>query len=198
MDNLNLKEIIEQSVKNHNKTFAYVNTIEFYEKFAKSVSMIYQTLKSGGCIMSCGNGGSFSDAQHFTAELVVRFERDRNPLSSITLGSNFSNLTACSNDYSYDEIFKREYKAISKDNDVLIAISTSGRSKNIINLINYAIEKKRKFIFLTSDKFEKNLKGGVVINFPFTTTAAVQESHIFTLQLICKSIDDLIIGRESS
>ena len=148
--------------------------------------------------MSCGNGGSFSDAQHFTAELVVRFERDRNPLSSITLGSNFSNLSACSNDYSYEEIFKREYKAISKDNDVLIAISTSGRSKNIINLINYAIEKKRKFIFLTSDKFQKNLKGGVVINFPFTTTAAVQESHIFTLQLICKSIDDLIIGGESS
>ena len=115
---------------------------KFAKEFQDSLNMIYKSINSGGCIFTCGNGGSFSDAQHFTAELIVRYKKDRYPLSSLTLGCNVSNLTACSNDYKYDEVFKREYSALSKKEDTLIAISTSGNSKNIINIL-----KKLNLIF---------------------------------------------------
>ncbi len=198
MDNLNLEGIIEKSFKDHIETLSYVNSKQFYEKFANSIKTIYETLENGGCIFTCGNGGSFSDAQHFTAELVVKYKRDRSPLSSITLGSNFSNLSACANDYSFEEIFKREYMALSNDKDTLIAISTSGNSRNIRKIVDYANYLERSWILVTSDKIENKPEGGIVLDFPFTTTAAVQEAHIFTLQLICRSIDDLIIGVEKN
>jgi len=102
----------------------------------------------------------------------------------------------CSNDYSYEYIFEREYKALSKNKDSLLAISTSGNSPNIRKVIDYAKLKKRNWILLTSDKIKDEPDGGIVIKFPFTTTAAVQEAHIFTLQLLCRSIDDLILGKE--
>ena len=196
MDKIEIKRIIEKSKDDHLKTLSYINTGDFNSKLSESIDIIYESLQSKGCIFTCGNGGSFSDAQHFTAELVIRYKRDRYPLSSITLGSNFSNLSACSNDYSFDEIFKREYIALSKINDILLAISTSGNSRNIRNIIDYADQKKRKWILLTSDKIIDNPKNGIIIKFPFTSTAAVQESHIFTLQLICKAIDDLILGTD--
>ena len=159
--------------------------------------MIHQSIKNHGCIFTCGNGGSFADAQHFTAELVVRYKRDRNPISSITLGCNSSNLSACSNDYSYDDIFLREYEALGKDKDVLIAISTSGKSKNILKILDYADKNNRKWILLTSSKIDDCPTNGIVIAFPFFSTAAVQECHIFTLQLICRILDDLILGKDT-
>ena len=196
MDNSFIKKIISQSIEDHNKTFSFVNSVEFSENFRKSLKMIYETLQNDNCIISCGNGGSFSDAQHFSAELVVKYKRDRVPLSSFTLGCNTSILSACSNDYSYDETFKREYQAISKNNDTLIAISTSGNSPNIRRVIDYANQLERKWILLTSEKIKNEPLGGVVIKFPFTTTASIQESHIFFLQLICRAIDFLILGDE--
>lgn len=194
MNNIKIKNIIKASVDDHKKTFSYVLTDEFENKFKESMTMIYKSINLGGCIFTCGNGGSFSDAQHFTAELIVRYKRNRKPLASITLGCNSSNLTACSNDFRYEEIFKREYEALNKKEDILIAISTSGNSKNIINILNYAIAKNRKWILLTSDRLIEKPKGGIVIEFPFTSTAAIQECHIFFLQLICRSIDSLLLG----
>lgn len=196
MDNFNLKNTIKESIKDHEKTFTYVSSLEFQEKMKNTIDMVYESIQTNGTILSCGNGGSFSDAQHFTAELVVKYKREREPLSSITLGCNLSNLTACANDFSYENVFKREYIAISKKNDTLIAISTSGNSSNIRDVLDYAIDNKMKWIFLTSDVVKNEPKGGIVFKFPFTTTAAVQESHIFTLQLICRMIDDLILGSE--
>lgn len=196
MNNLDIKKIIKASINDHKESFSYVLTEEFEKKLKESITMTLESINKGGCIYSCGNGGSFSDAQHFTAELIVRYKRNRYPLSSITLGSNSSNLTACSNDFSFDELFKREYMALSNDADTLIAISTSGNSKNIRNVLDYAINKNRNWIFLTSDKVLNKPVGGVVIEFPFTTTAAVQECHIFYLQLLCRSIDSLILGPE--
>ncbi len=196
MDNLDLNKIIKESINDHEKTFAYVSSLEFQEKLKKTIHMVYESIQLGGSILSCGNGGSFADAQHFTAELVVKFKRERDPISSITLGCNLSNLSACANDFSYENIFKREYIAISKKEDTLIAISTSGNSRNIRYLLDYALDKKMKWIFLTSDLVENEPKGGIVFKFPFTTTAAVQESHIFTLQLICRAIDELVLGSE--
>ena len=198
MNNLNVERIIKKSFKDHIETLAYVNSKEFHENFSNAIENIYETLKNGGCIFTCGNGGSFSDAQHFTAELVVKYKRERAPLSSLTLGSNFSNLSACANDYSFDEIFKRDYMAISNDRDILLAISTSGNSKNIRNIVDYASYLERNWILLTSDRIENKPEGGIVFDFPFTTTAAVQEAHIFTLHLICRAIDDLILGVEKN
>ena len=196
MDNFNTKNLIKKSFDDHKETFSYINSKQFHDKFENAIKIIYETLENQGCIFTCGNGGSFSDAQHFTAELVVKYKRDRVPLSSITLGTNFSILSACANDYSFEEIFKREYIAISKSKDTLIAISTSGNSRNIRNIVDYASCLERSWILLTSDKIVNTPEGGIVFDFPFTTTAAVQEAHIFTLQLICRAIDDLLLGVE--
>lgn len=194
MEKNNLKIKFEESLRDHEISFAYLKTKDFYDKFNSCLKMLYTTIKEDGCIFTCGNGGSFADAQHFTAELIVRYQKTRNPLKSITLGSNLSNLTACSNDISFDDIFQREYQALSKSNDSLIAISTSGNSSNIKKIINYAKNKKRNWILLTSDKIREIPTGGIVVPFPFTSTAAIQECHIFTLHILCKALEDLIFG----
>ena len=193
MKDISIKKLIKGSIEDHLKSFEYVYTDDFYNKYHNALNMVYKTIKNEGCIFTCGNGGSFSDAQHFTAELIVRYNKERGPLSSITLGSNFSNVTACSNDYSYEEIFKREYEVLSKKQDTLIAISTSGKSKNILNVIKYANTVKKDWILLTSDKATDLPSNGIVISFPSTITSAIQECHIFTLQLICKGLDHLIV-----
>ena len=194
MDRNFVKDIIEKSIIDHEQAFSYIRTNAFYESFCNSLEMLHKTIQDDGCIFTCGNGGSFADAQHFTAELVIRYKRVRSPLKSITLGSNFSNTTACSNDFSYEDIFQREYQALSSNKDSLIAISTSGNSSNIKKIINYANNAKRNWILLTSDKINEAPFGGIVIPFPFTSTAAVQECHMFTLHVLCRALDDLIFG----
>ena len=189
-------DIIKASSADHLESFSYINTEEFRQIYDLTLNMIYSSTNNGGCIFTCGNGGSFSDSMHFTAELMVRYVRDRRPIKSITLGSNLSCLSACSNDYSYDQVFKRDYEALSNDNDTLIAISTSGQSKNILNVINYASSINRKWILLTSNRINEEPKGGLIVKFPFTTTAAIQECHIFYLHLICRGLDSLILGPE--
>ena len=196
MNSKDINDLIKKSSDDHNKSFAYVLTDKFAGELKDSINMIYSSINSGGCIFTCGNGGSFSDAQHFTAELIVRYKRDRVPLSSLTLGCNSSITTACSNDYDYEQIFKREYSALSKKEDTLIAISTSGNSKNILNILNYANSKNHNWVLLTSNALKQRPKGGVIVEFPFTTTAAVQECHIFFLQLICRALDSIILGSD--
>lgn len=196
MDNFRIKETIEKSISDHQESFSYVKTDEFYFNFNSSLKLLFETINKGGCIFTCGNGGSFADAQHFTGELIVRYKRDRKPLPSITLGCNSSNISACSNDYSYEEIFKREYQAISNKNDCLLAISTSGNSPNIQKIIRYAESNKRNWILLTSEKIKEKPIGGSIISFPYTSTAAIQECHIFTLHLLCRALEDLLFGFE--
>jgi len=191
MDKKDTKHFLNKSIEDHELTFAYLKTNDFHERFNRSLKMLDTTIKEDGCIFTCGNGGSFSDAQHFTAELIVRYNKVRKPLKSITLGSNFSNITACSNDFSYENIFQREYEALCCNKDSLIAISTSGNSSNIQKLIDYAKNKKRNWILLTSDKISEIPTGGEVIPFPFTSTAAIQECHIFTLHLFCRALESL-------
>ncbi len=196
MNNKDIKNLIKKSSEDHNKSFSYVLTDNFAQKFTDSLNMIYESIDSGGCILTCGNGGSFSDAQHFTAELMVRYKRDRKPISSITLGCNSSNMSACSNDYNFEDIFRREYIALSKKEDTLLAITTSGNSQNIKKILDCASIKNQNWILLTSDKLKERPKGGIIIEFPFTSTAAVQECHIFFLQLICRALDFMILGSD--
>lgn len=147
-------------------------------------------LKSGGKIIFCGNGGSFADAQHLSAEFTSRFLFDRSPLASIVLGANSSAISAIGNDYGFDQVFSRELKAIASEKDILIAISTSGNSENVLSAINTAIELKIKSFILTGrdggmlkSKIDNELINS--INVPSNDTARIQECHILIGHIIC-------------
>ena len=137
-------------------------------------------------IIFAGNGGSFADAQHLTAEFICRFRNDRRPLPAIALGTNSSNLTAIGNDYGFEDIFSREFSAIANKHDVLIALSTSGNSQNIINLVDEAQSKEIPFFILTGQdggelaKYKKEL-----LKIPSKDTAIIQQAHILIGHVIC-------------
>jgi len=151
---------------------------------------IIGSLNSGGTVFWCGNGGSASDSQHLNAELIGRFEKDRAPLKSIALTTDTSVITSLSNDYSYDLVFKRQLQALAKKGDVLIAITTSGKSKNIINVLKEAKEKNIKTIsFLGKDGGEAKDFSDIKIIVPSDSTARIQEMHIMIGQMICSLVE---------
>ena len=119
----------------------------FFNKINKCIDQIYLKIKKGGKLMICGNGGSAADAQHLTAELLIRLnpKKNRGPIPAISLIQDSSTISACGNDYSFNDIFKRNFIALHKKNDVLLAISTSGNSKNIINVLKESKKKKNFF-----------------------------------------------------
>jgi len=154
------------------------------------VNNIKEVLLKGNKIIFAGNGGSFADSIHLTAEFVSKFNFDRKPLSAIALGANNSIITSIGNDYSFEEIFSRELDALAREGDLLIAISTSGNSKNIINVIQKAQAKGITVYCLTGEK------GGVVakickcLKVPSNTTARIQEAHITIGHIICEIVED--------
>jgi D-sedoheptulose 7-phosphate isomerase len=164
---------------------------------AQAVEQMFEAIQSGGKILACGNGGSAADAQHFAAELVGRFERERQELGAIALTTDSSILTAIGNDYGYDEIFSKQVRAIGRPEDVLLAISTSGNSKNVILAIEAAKKIGMKIIALTG-------KGGgkmrdilgqqdVHLCVPTDRTARIQETHLLLLHCLCDGIDHLLL-----
>ena len=146
---------------------------------------IIKTIKSGGKIIFCGNGGSFSDSQHIAAEFTARLRFDRASIPAITLGTNSSNLTAISNDYGYENIFSRELESLSTSKDLFIPISTSGNSPNIIKAIKYAKKIGLKTIGLTGKKGGKMGKLCNTINIPSIKTEKIQEAHIMLGHVLC-------------
>jgi D-sedoheptulose 7-phosphate isomerase len=148
------------------------------------------SLKKGGKIIFCGNGGSFADSQHLAAEFVSRLRFDRAPLASIALGTNSSNMSAIGNDYGYDQVFKREILALGNKNDIFIPISTSGNSLNVIEAIKAAKEKGIYTIALTGGR------GGIIKDFcdaiivPSESTEKIQEVHIMFGHIICYLIEE--------
>ena len=155
-------------------------------------------LKKGGKILSCGNGGSAADAQHFAAELVGRFERERQELAAIALTTDSSILTAVGNDYSFDEIFSKQVRALGKPGDILFAISTSGNSKNVTAAIDAAHLKGLHVIGMTGrggGKVASLMKSGdVLLNVDSQVTTRIQEVHLLTLHCLCDAIDNLMFG----
>jgi len=148
-------------------------------------------LNNGKKILLCGNGGSAADAQHIAAELSGRFQRDRQALSAISLTTDTSALTAIANDYGFDYIFSRQVDALAVDGDILIAISTSGNSKNTINAIYNAKQKGCKIITLTGkDGGHMSSMGDTNIIIPSNVTARIQEMHIMSGHMICAIIDN--------
>jgi len=154
----------------------------------KASSILIKCLKSNNKILICGNGGSAADAQHMAAELVGKFKKKRKALAAIALNTNSSIVTAISNDYKFEEIFSRQIEALGKKGDVLIAISTSGKSKNILEALKSAKENKMKTIILTG--INKNIKADCIIKVHSKDTPLIQEAHIFIIHTLCGLIDN--------
>ncbi|KGG16331.1 MULTISPECIES: SIS domain-containing protein [unclassified Prochlorococcus] len=190
-------KLIDFSYSDHIQTLDFVKSDNFSVLFKQSIDLIYSKIIKGKNIFSCGNGGSFSDSQHFIAELVVRYKRERKPFSAYALGANQSVVTASGNDYCYEDIFLREFKALSRKDDLVVGISTSGTSRNILKVIEYASENSIDWILLTSDLNTIQHSDGIIIDFPWTTTASIQESHIFFLHLLCRALDELVLGNDN-
>lgn len=164
----------------------------------QAIDLCFSTLSNNGKILACGNGGSAADAQHFIAELVGRFERERLPLAGIALNTDTSILTAVGNDYGYDQVFARQVSALGQPGDVLLAISTSGNSSNVQLSIEAAHEREMRVIALTG-------KGGgtmkevlsdedIHLCVPHDRTMRIQEVHILLLHVLCDGIDALLLG----
>ena len=152
--------------------------------------LIRQTLHSGNKILICGNGGSAADAQHIAAELVGRYEAERRPWPAIALTTDTSALTALSNDYGYEEVFARQVQALARENDLLIALSTSGRSANVIRAAEKARELGCKTIALTgADGGPLSSVCDLVLSVPTLRTSRVQELHITIGHLWCEMVD---------
>src|SRR4051812_17721110 len=160
---------------------------------AEAIDLMFGALSNGNKILACGNGGSAADCQHFAAELVGRFERERFPLPAMALTTDTSILTAVGNDYSYKEIFSKQVQAFGQAGDVLLAISTSGNSANVAAAVEAALEREMRVVLLTGKDggiLAKMLTDADVnINVPHARTARIQEVHLVTIHCICDGID---------
>ena len=167
------------------------------EQVARGIVAMTDCLRAGGKIMACGNGGSAADAQHFAAELIGRFERERQELAAIALTTDTSILTAVGNDYSYDEIFAKQVRGLGKKGDILIGISTSGNSKNVLKAIEVAKKMGIKIIALTGNgggKIASLLDADDIhLCAPSTRTARIQETHLVLLHALCDGVDHLLL-----
>jgi D-sedoheptulose 7-phosphate isomerase len=190
-----LKRSLEESVNTKKKLIKLDNEIQ------NSSSLMYKTIKDNYKVMICGNGGSAADAQHLAAEFLVRLRPkvNRQPLPIFTLAMDTSTITACSNDYKFEDIFYRPLKALGKKNDLLICISTSGNSKNLIKAIK---EAKRKKIYVISFLGKKGGKmrnmSDIEIIVPSNNVARIQECHIFLGHFIFEQVENLILKNNNA
>ncbi|HRL02956.1 MAG TPA: phosphoheptose isomerase, partial [Vitreoscilla sp.] len=168
------------------------------EATAAAIELMFAALVNDGKVLACGNGGSAADAQHFAAELVGRFEMERMGLAGIALTTDTSALTAIANDYDFNRVFSKQVEALGRSGDVLLAISTSGNSANIIAAIEAAHEHDMRVVALTGKD------GGqiahilqdqdILLNVAHQRTARIQEIHILLIHAICDGIDQLLMG----
>ncbi len=162
-----------------------------------SDSMV-NALLNGGKILTCGNGGSAGDAQHFSSELLNRFERERPSLPAIALTTDSSTITSIANDYSYNEIFSKQIRALGNTGDVLLAISTSGNSANVVQAIQAAHDREMTVIALTGkdggDMSSLYLPEDIEIRVPSDVTARIQEVHLLAIHCLCDLIDWQLFG----
>jgi len=172
--------------KNEIENFKKLN--EMQDVILKASDIINKAFESGNKLLLCGNGGSAADCNHIAAEFISRFQKERVSLPAISLSANNSIITAIANDYSFDDVFSRQIEGLGKKNDVLIAISTSGKSKNVLAAIKQAKKQGLKVIFLTGEN-KSNLDIELEINAPSSVTAQVQQMHIAIYHKICEIIE---------
>ena len=162
------------------------NDIELRENVILSVEKISKSILSGGCLFVAGNGGSAADSQHFVAEFISKLSKDRDPIKAISLTVDTSIITAIGNDYGFENVFSRQVEALINDNDIFFAITTSGKSKNILKAIKIAKEKGSTTIMLTSNNYQRsNPSCDIIIRSPGETTAQIQETHLIIYHTIC-------------
>jgi len=181
-----IAKLIEESVKTQKSISGEVSG-----KIESAAKAILKSLANGGKVIIFGNGGSAADSQHFAAELVGRFKKERAPLAAIALTVNTSALTAIANDYGYDVVFARQIEAIGKKGDIAIGLSTSGNSKNVIE----ALRKARKLGMATvgllgwdGGKIKDECDIAMIV--PSTDTPRIQEAHITIIHILCELIDE--------
>jgi len=167
---------------------------------AAAAGLLAAALRSGSKILSCGNGGSAGDAQHFAAELLNRFEMERPGLAALALSTDTSTLTSIANDYSYEQVFSKQLSALGRSGDVLLAISTSGNSANIVAAVHAAHERDMRVIGLSGrdgGKLASALRDGdIEIRVPAERTARIQEVHLVVIHCLCDAIDQALFGRQ--
>jgi len=198
---LSLRTMLEQRIEQQfidSADLKYHAAQLLSKPIAAAVEAILASVTSGGKVLACGNGGSAADAQHFAAEFVGRYERERPELAAVALTTDSSILTALANDYDYKSIFAKQVRALGGAGDVLLAISTSGNSPNVLLAIEAAHERDMVVVALTG-------KGGgaiaqvlretdVHISVPHDRTARIQEVHLLVLQFICDGVDSQLLG----
>jgi D-sedoheptulose 7-phosphate isomerase len=166
---------------------------------ARAAELLARTLKSGGKVLACGNGGSAADAQHFAAELINRFEIERAPLAAVALTTDSSTLTSIANDYAYEQVFSKQVRGIGRRGDALLAISTSGNSRNVVEAIHAAHELGVRIVALTGaggGKMAGLLTGDDVhICVPHKRTSRIQEVHLLVLHCLCDGIDFQLVPK---
>lgn len=189
--NIEINNYFDDIIKNFEKLKSKNDIIE------QIANIWIEALKNGNKVIFCGNGGSAADSQHLSAELMGRYKFDRNPLPSMSLTVDTSALTAIGNDYGYEKVFSRQLKGIGNAGDVLVGISTSGNSKNIIDAFKIAKEKGIKTIAFTGDLGgEMKEMADICLNVPSNTTNNIQEMHIACGHLICGIVETYFFGNK--
>ena len=195
--------MLEQRIEQHfidSADLKYQAAQVLSKPIAAAISAILASVTSGGKVLACGNGGSAADAQHFAAEFVGRFERERPELGAIALTTDSSILTAIANDYSYDQVFAKQVRALGQSGDVLLAITTSGNSANVLLAIEAAHERDMTVVALTGrggGKMNQVLREtDVHICVPHERTARIQEVHLLTIHCVCDGVDIQLLGEQ--
>lgn len=189
--NINMREIIEQNMKEQQLLLKCVMETNYVDTMIEAAQCILQAIQTGHKVLIAGNGGSAADAQHMAAELVVRFEKDREGFPAMALTTDSSILSASGNDYGFDAVYERQIQALGFEGDIFIAISTSGNSENIIRAARMAGNRKMKVIGMTGQN------GGrmkpfcdIMLCVPHDRTARIQEIHEHTIHTLCQLIEE--------
>lgn len=189
----NIKNLFQASIETKQQAMAQLSG-----PISEAVELMVSRLKAGNKILSCGNGGSAADAQHLSAELLCRFDMERPSLPAIALTTDSSTLTAISNDYHFDQIFAKQLSSLGNKGDILVAISTSGNSGNVIEAIKMAHQREVTVIAMTGrdggDMANLLTADDIEIRVPSNVTARIQEVHLLTIHCFCDQIDQQMFG----
>jgi len=197
--------MLEQRIQQHfidSADLKYQAAQTLSKPIAAAVQAVLACVTSGGKVLACGNGGSAADAQHFAAEFVGRFERERPELGAIALTTDTSILTAIANDYDFERVYSKQVRALGQAGDVLLALSTSGNSANVLAAVEAAHEREMTVVALTGrggGKIGNALREtDVHVCVPHERTARIQEVHLLTLHCICDGVDAQLLGEQET